>query len=183
MKFLALSALIALPFIATAMELDQKGLEEFKSVKELIIAKGQKLDLDNTNKLINVYREFAEMSNEALASKLSQPPFQAKIKELHDAVSANPEYRQAFEEAKSENVEGAWKYFRFKNGDLLKNILIKKGIYHPQDPTQLDLYLMQNNNIERDAAEYVIAGSFLLYYTRQMQRQMTGKDLPPIVIK
>lgn len=170
-----------------AMELDSASLEEFIHNKGEIIAEcldHKKPEDFADNHLFGTYSEFSDITRlPAIKAALSLSRITDKLHHIEDITLAHPDYQKALTHAKKENTEEAWRAWRFKAGDdLVKPLLVQKGLAIPE-PKSTYNHVDANKDISGETAYWVLAHSVFLYKNRQLQRQITGKPLPPIKIK
>jgi len=163
------------------MGLEKPELDEFIQNKKRIVELGRQLPDHATNKLLAKYAEFTADEADVLV-KLDEPSLQNKIKEMFASVANQPTYKETLQEAIAKKSDNDWNAFRQANGKLLREFLATKG-FIPTDPKNLVKGMLEaNKDIQPDATEYAVASSFLIYYTRAIQRNVTGNALPAIPI-
>jgi len=166
------------------MQLDPAAITEFVSskrqIKDLCVAQAVTSD----NNLFAAYSWFADASEQEARAELAKETIAAKLHELEERVITTPDYQFHLRKAQKENTPDAWRDWRFKSGaDLVTPILTSKGfiITEPKDLTFA--HVTANKDISEETAYWIMAHSVLLYKNRQLQRLITGQDLPPIVIR
>jgi hypothetical protein len=174
---------LAMQEASSIFSLDEKGIEEFKVSKKIFTEKNQNIKDASSNQFLAYFKDLTQKDNDQLRAFFNKQ--QSFIKELHTLVIKQPQYKKIYNEVTAEIDEGIyddikWKSWRKINSDVMIAVLKKKGFIfcYPSE-----LFLQVNAKPSEEAINYYTAANFLVYYTRQIQRQKTGKDLPPIVIK
>jgi hypothetical protein len=98
------------------------------------------------------------------------------MQELDDAVTKNKEYKET---PTVNDDDTTWESWRIARGKLMLPLLQVKGITIVRPTAR---FVEANPHITHEALTYYAASSFLLYHARQIQREKTGKDLPPLQI-
>ena len=166
------------------MELDTKAVDEFIHNKKEIrkVCEAQGVTIPDSN-LLAAYSWFADSEASEVILELNKESIKSKLAQLEDVVINHPEYKEALAQARKVNTEEAWRAWRFKSGaDIVKPILIKNGFIITEPKAKTLAHITANKDISEETACWIMAHSVLLYKNRQLQRQLTGKDLPPIPI-
>ncbi len=182
--------LLLIPALLTGMEsdyakvtLNEATLKEFVEYEQKLLAFSRKTNTYANNNLIKKIEEFAQNTTDA-DKKMRTSDFQEKLKELFYAIEGHPDYIKSYAKLFGEAKDKAslWNSYHYTYNDLLQKELRKKGVVFP---AKLDIktYLWTNAKIEPETAEYVIAGTILIYSMREAQQRITGKELSPIEIR
>lgn len=161
----------------TDFALDQKGVQEFRAAKQRLVELGKNVENCDKNSLFNHYMNLAQQDDNQLRSSFDECHF--AIKQLYDFACNNSEVKKKFSDALSLNTDMAWNDWRKTRGCLMRKILEEKGIVFAAPSSQ---YIAANAHLKPEALKFITASSFLLYHARQIQREKTGKDLPPLIL-
>lgn len=194
-------------FISTfnAMNLDAKTIKEFIDNKKEIIEECIDCELQTNgahyrddqnnpredalyelkwhNKLFEAYYAISQMQPAQAETLIGSQDIQSKLQQLQAIAFASPEYHEKLAKAQLTNNPEDWQRWRYKAGDdLIKPFLKDKGLQVPEKRSTYD-HVKANATISKETAAWLIAHSAFLYKNRDVQRVVTGQDLPPIKIR
>ncbi len=165
------------------IQLDGKALDEFIANKKKIVKIGEQLENHHDNNLLAAYRFCAEYEKDLVKKELEKEEIMKKIEELQDYVWQQPDFKDALANLKENTHEPvAWNCYGAKYINLMLNYLIEKKQISVGN-TSVKQTLLENKEISEAEVEYIIAGSVIHYRARQFEREVTGKDLEPLIIQ
>lgn len=95
---------------------------------------------------------------------------------LFDAHTNDNQFNTLYEQAKNTNTLESWNTFRLSSYQIGKKILESKGVKFQPNPQarSYEDFIKANHDIQDSSKPWLLAGTVILFYVRQMQRVEFG---------
>lgn len=164
------------------MELDDIAIEELIKNQKDILELCKKMN-SKENKFLQLCSRLSKKCNGCILSEFNKEPVKNKIEALDDYLNKQPRYQTILQKAKETNTDVAWTTWRTESDTLMWSKLAEKKIVQPWHPDWTILScIATHSNLTSEQEQYLMAKFFLTMKKRQMQREITGKSIAPIVI-